>query len=72
VLQHGDTSALPTPVFFYGPQLQQELAVEIDPGKTLLVALQSVAADGETAHKVQFELNGQSRTVRVVRPTRRR
>jgi len=62
---HGDTSVLPTPVFFYGPQLQQELAVEIDPGKTLLVALQSIADDGETAHKVQFELNGQSRTVRV-------
>ncbi len=65
VLAHGDTSALPTPVFFYGAQLQQELAVEIDPGKTLLVLLQSVTPDGETAHKVQFELNGQSRTVRV-------
>jgi pyruvate carboxylase len=65
VLENGDTSVLPTPVFFYGPQLQQELALEIDPGKTLLVALQSIAADGETAHKVQFELNGQSRTVRV-------
>jgi pyruvate carboxylase len=65
--QYGDTSMLPTPVFFYGAQPQQELMVEIDPGKTLLVALQSVAADGEAAHKVQFELNGQSRTVRVVR-----
>jgi pyruvate carboxylase len=29
------------------------------------VALQSIAAEGEPAHKVQFELNGQSRTVRV-------
>jgi pyruvate carboxylase len=60
-----DTSQLPTPVFFYGPQLQQEIAVEIDPGKTLLVALQSVSPDGDGAQKVQFELNGQSRTVRV-------
>jgi pyruvate carboxylase len=65
---HGDTSVLPTPVFFYGPQPQQELALEIDPGKTLLVVLQTVAADGDAAHKVQFELNGQSRTVRVLRP----
>ena len=65
---HGDTSVLPTPVFFYGPQPQQELALEIDPGKTLLVALQTVTPDGEAAHKVQFELNGQSRTVRVLRP----
>ncbi|MFM2056750.1 MAG: hypothetical protein RLY71_1135 [Pseudomonadota bacterium] len=65
---HGDTSVLPTPVFFYGPQPQQELALEIDPGKTLLVSLQSVTADGDAAQKVQFELNGQSRTVRVLRP----
>jgi len=65
---HGDTSVLPTPVFFYGPQPQQELALEIDPGKTLLVALQTITADGEAAQKVQFELNGQSRTVRVLRP----
>lgn len=63
----GDTSVLPTPVFFYGPQPQQEMAVEIDPGKTLLVALQSISDDGEAAKKVQFELNGQSRTVRVQR-----
>ncbi|MDE2454796.1 MAG: pyruvate carboxylase, partial [Burkholderiales bacterium] len=62
---HGDTSVLPTPVFFYGPQPQQEMAIEIDPGKTLLVALQSITADGDAAHKVQFELNGQSRTLRV-------
>ncbi|MFM2450106.1 MAG: hypothetical protein RIS44_2556 [Pseudomonadota bacterium] len=63
----GDTSVLPTPVFFYGPQPQQEMALEIDPGKTLLVALQSISDDGEAAKKVQFELNGQSRTVRVQR-----
>ena len=68
VRAHGDTAVLPTPVFFYGPQPQQEIAVEIDPGKTLLVALQSITPDGEGAHKVQFELNGQSRTVRVLRP----
>ena len=65
--KNGDTSVLPTPVFFYGPQLQQEMALEIDPGKTLLVALQSITPDDESAQKVQFELNGQTRTVRVMR-----
>jgi pyruvate carboxylase len=65
---HGDTSVLPTPVFFYGAQIQQELALEIDPGKTLMVALQTITPDGDGALKVQFELNGQSRTVRVLRP----
>jgi pyruvate carboxylase len=63
----GDVSILPTPAYLYGAQPQQELAVDIDPGKTLLVALQSVTEDGEQAYKVQFELNGQSRTVRVLR-----
>jgi pyruvate carboxylase len=63
--RYGDTSLLPTPVFFYGAQPLQEIAVDIDPGKTLLVALQSVSPDGDTAQKVQFELNGQSRLVRV-------
>lgn len=67
VRQFGDTSVLPTPVFFYGPQPQQEMALEIDPGKTLLVSLQTITADGEGAQKVQFELNGQSRTVRVAK-----
>jgi len=64
--QYGDTSVLPTPVFFYGAQPQQELALDIDAGKTLLVVLQTITADGDVARKVQFELNGQSRTMRVV------
>jgi pyruvate carboxylase len=65
---HGDTSVLPTPVFFYGPQLLQEMALDIGPGKTLLVSLESVTADGDGSQKVQFELNGQSRTVHVQLP----
>ena len=64
---YGDTSVLPTPVYFYGPQQQQEMALEIDAGKTLLVVLQSITPDGDAALKVQFELNGQTRTVRVAR-----
>lgn len=43
--------------------LEQELAVDIDPGKTLLVVLQSVSPDGDKAIKVQFELNGRSVTI---------
>ena len=63
--KYGDTSLLPTPVFFYGPQPQQEIAVDIDAGKTLLIALQSILPDGDVARKVRFELNGQGRMVRV-------
>ncbi|AOZ09753.1 pyruvate carboxylase [Cupriavidus malaysiensis] len=63
---YGDTSTLPTPAFFYGLQPQQEIAVDIAPGKTLLIALQGVhAAQEEGMFKVQFELNGQPRMAHV-------
>ncbi|WP_213958158.1 pyruvate carboxylase [Variovorax sp. dw_954] len=65
---HSDTSVLPTPTFFYGLRLQDEVALEIDPGKTLLVSLQGMHDDEAAgAVKVQFELNGQSRTVQVAK-----
>ncbi|MDE2367718.1 MAG: pyruvate carboxylase [Burkholderiales bacterium] len=63
---YGDTSVLPTPAFFYGLHLGDELSIEIDPGKTLLVTLQALQRDAESgSHRLQFELNGQSRTVHV-------
>ncbi|MDP1680545.1 MAG: pyruvate carboxylase [Burkholderiales bacterium] len=66
--QRGDVSVLPTPAFFYGLRPGDEVALEIDPGKTLLVSLQTIHTD-ETAGvvKVQFELNGQSRMITVPR-----
>ena len=63
---YGDTSVLPTPTFFYGMRVQDELAVDIDAGKTLLVTLQAIQRGGEGEdHKLQFELNGQSRMVHI-------
>jgi pyruvate carboxylase len=63
---YGDTSTLPTPAFFYGLQTQEEAAIDIEPGKTLLVAMQGKHADTDSGMtKVQFELNGQSRTVLI-------
>src|SRR4029077_4331744 len=32
---YGDTSVLPTPVFFYGPEPGEEFTFDIEPGKTL-------------------------------------
>ena len=64
--QFGDTSVLSTTSFFYGMRPQEEVAIDIDPGKTLLVTLQGIHPDtDEGVFKVQYELNGQSRTVRV-------
>jgi pyruvate carboxylase len=63
---YGDTSMLPTPTFFHGLRQQEEVAIDIDPGKTLLVSLQGVHPDTDgSTFKVQFELNGQTRTTLV-------
>ena len=64
---YSDTSILPTPIFFFGPDAAKEYPVEIEPGKTLIVKLLAVGephADGKRT--VFFELNGQPREVEIV------
>ncbi len=59
-------SVLPTPVFFYGLPANEEVAIEIEEGKTLiikLVAVSPVNDDGNST--VFFELNGQPRELSV-------
>src|SRR5262249_38623281 len=66
VRAYSDTSVLPTPAFLYGLRPQEEVAVDIAAGKTLLVSLQGTHPDAEEGViKVQFELNGQSRTALI-------
>ena len=63
---YSDTSGLPTPVFFYGTEAGEEFAVDIEPGKTLIVKFVTVGGphpDG--TRTVFFELNGQPRDVNV-------
>jgi pyruvate carboxylase len=63
---YGDVSVLPTPAFFYGMAEREEIAVDIDPGKTLVIRMQGTApSDEEGVVRVFFELNGQPRTMRV-------
>lgn len=63
---YGDVSALPTPVFFYGLPDNEEISVDIDTGKTLVIRLQGrTELLDEGASKLFFELNGQPRTLRV-------
>lgn len=58
---------LPTPVFFYGMTPGQEIAVDLEPGKTLVIRCQAVGEADEEGHvKVFFELNGQPRIARVL------
>jgi pyruvate carboxylase len=64
--QYGDVSAIPTPAYFYGLAEREEVAVELDPGKTLVISMQGTApAEEEGSIKVFFELNGQPRAMRI-------
>jgi pyruvate carboxylase len=63
---HGDTSVLPTPAFFYGLRVGEEAWIDIEPGKTLIVKLLSIGEiEPDGARVLTFEVNGQSRQMRV-------
>jgi len=63
---NGPVEVLPTPVFFYGMTAGQEVAVDLEPGKTLVVRCQAIGETDEEGNvKVFFELNGQPRTVKI-------
>ena len=63
---HEDVSILDTPVYFYGMEIGQEIWVELEQGKTLVVSLQAIGdADANGMRTVWFELNGQARQVSV-------
>jgi pyruvate carboxylase len=64
--KYGNVSVLPTPAFLEGPKPGEELPIDIEPGKTLVVRLLTVGephADG--TRTVFFELNGQPRSVSI-------
>jgi pyruvate carboxylase len=63
---YGDVDVLPTPAFYYGIQRGEEIAVELEPGKTLAIKFLTLGEphpDG--TRTVFFELNGQPREVTV-------
>jgi pyruvate carboxylase len=63
---YGDVGTLPTAVFFYGMEPGQEINIDLERGKTLIVryiTTSDVHEDG--TRTVFFELNGQPRPLRV-------
>lgn len=63
---YGPTSVLPTPVYFYGLASEQEVFVDLEKGKTLVVVNQAISETDEKGMvTVFFELNGQPRRVKV-------
>ncbi|MCC6239767.1 MAG: pyruvate carboxylase [Phycisphaerales bacterium] len=64
--QYGDTSVIPTPNFFYGAKVGEEVNVEIEEGKTLVVKFLTIGEphpDG--TRTLFFELNGQPREILI-------
>jgi pyruvate carboxylase len=65
-LLYGDPAILPTPVFFYGMEPGQEITIDLERGKTLIVRYIAMSEPHEDGTRtVFFELNGQPRSVRV-------
>ncbi|MBB5022585.1 pyruvate carboxylase [Desulfurispira natronophila] len=63
---YGDVSVLDTPTFFYGLDVGEQVEVEIEAGKTLVVKLIDVGEPNEKGMRpVRFELNGVARTIYV-------
>jgi pyruvate carboxylase len=65
--RYGDTSTIPTPNFFYGLQPAEEVAIEIERGKTLIVRYLTKGDVRENGMRsIFFELNGQPRDISIV------
>lgn len=63
---YGPTSVLPSQVYFYGLEQGDEIMVDIDPGKTLVIRCQAIGdVDDQGQVRVFFELNGQPRVIKV-------
>src|SRR5437899_11675941 len=63
---YSDVSVLPTPAFFYGLKSGEEITVEIESGKSLIIKFLTISEphpDG--TRTLFFELNGQPREVSV-------
>jgi pyruvate carboxylase len=60
--KYDDLSGLPTSAFFYGLQIGEEIEIEIDTGKILIIKLISIGeADSAGRRALFYELNGMPR-----------
>ena len=65
--QYSDVSVLPTSTFLYGQETGEEVAVDIEEGKTLIIKYLTVSEPHPDGYRTVFyELNGQPRDVNVL------
>ncbi|HBY64462.1 MAG TPA: pyruvate carboxylase, partial [Solibacterales bacterium] len=63
---YGNLECLPTPQFFYGMKGGEEVTVDLEPGKRLVVKFLTVSEPHPEGYRtVFFELNGQPREVNI-------
>ena len=63
---YGDLSLVPTNAFFYGLEEGEEIEIEMEPGKRIIVKLTAIGEpDNQSMRAVFFELNGQQRNILV-------
>lgn len=64
--EFGDVSCLPSPVFFHGMDQGQEITVDLEKGKALVIRFMATSEpDRDGQITVFFELNGQPRSVSI-------
>lgn len=67
VKTYGNVQSLPTNIFFYGLKADQEIEVELEPGKTLIISLSGMTdPDANGVRRVFFQLNGFPRALEVI------
>lgn len=65
--EYNKIQVIETPTFFYGMTLNEQIMVEIETGKTLLIELTSVGPLREGGHRtVYFDLNGLPHEVEIL------
>lgn len=65
-VEYGNVVNIPTKNFFYGMEIDEEIIVELDRGKSILVSLQSVGEPNEDGNvNIFFKVNGQLRSALI-------
>ncbi|KAI0716006.1 pyruvate carboxylase [Cerioporus squamosus] len=67
VEKYGDLSVVPTRYFLARPEIEKEMMIDIEKGKTLIIRLMAVGPviEGRAQRDVWFEVNGEIRAVSV-------
>lgn len=64
--KYGDVSYIPTKAFFFGLKSQEEISIMFESGKTVIIEyLYTTKPDNEAIRTVFFNLNGQTRAVKI-------